>query len=96
MASVIAFRASHCIIDLTAFDIPMFKGEPSVTIPGIYNTITNLLDKNIIPIIKCRHRGASTFNYWPVQSLSFDSAFANQLSIDYEDVITSFAKSPIG
>lgn len=45
--SVIAFRAGHAIIDLTGF-----RDMPNIHVPGITNTIQNLLSKNILPVLK--------------------------------------------
>lgn len=47
--SIVAFRARHCIIDLTGFGE---VGEDGITVPGLHATVGNLLKKNIIPVIK--------------------------------------------
>lgn len=62
MASVIALRGRNAIIDLTAFPI---GGDDDVVIPGINNTIINLMKKNYMVFFKLKD-DTYGINFFPV------------------------------
>jgi hypothetical protein len=64
MASVIAFRGRNAIIDLTAYPI---GGEEDVVIPGISDTVINLMKKNYIVFFKLKDE-LNSINFYPVNT----------------------------
>lgn len=68
MASVIAFRGRNAIIDLTAFPI---GGNDDVVIPGICDTIINLMKKNYMVFLKLKDEYDS-INFYRVGTYTTD------------------------
>lgn len=88
MASIIAFRGRNAIIDLTGYPT-LESGEVTVVIPGITDTIRNLLKKNYIVWLKMPSTGTTGYLY-PVLSahntqtafIYFDWTNANEIVVN--------------
>lgn len=93
MASVIAFRARHCIIDLTGFTVPEGSDSSDLNIPSLYDSITNLLNKNIIPVFKFRKNNATETYFEPVYLITTGVASSSSIRVESDDNVYCVAES---